>query len=319
MKMRRAIYGMMLIAIVAVGCGKKDATRTVSGEVEARQIDVASKIPARMDSVLVHEGETVIKGQTLACLDSPEIIARIGQAQGAVDAAKSMLDMAQNGARVEDVEAAKQAYKAARAQYSLAEKSFGRIQSLFDKQSVPAQTRDEAQAKFDAAKAQMKAAEQIWSKARKGARKEEIATARGNYERAQQTLAEVQSLAQEVTVKAPISGEVEKRIVDPGEIVATGYPMLTLVDLNDIWITMYLTEDKMPSVQLGKEFTAIIPALGNKEATFKVDFINPAGEFATRKAVKEQDGFDLKSFEIHLRPVQPVPGLRPGMSARIVL
>jgi len=310
---------MLLTAIYFAGCGSSRGRDVVSGEVEARQIDVASKIPARVDTILVREGDEVSKGQVLARLASPEVMARLGQAQGAVDAAKSLLEMAQNGARSEDIEAARQAFEAAQAQFTLAEKSYHRIEGLYEKQSVSSQTYDETLAKYNAAQAQMNAAEQVWKKAQRGARKEEIEAARGNYQRALETLAEVQALAAEVDVKAPQAGEIEKRVADPGEVIAAGYPLFTLVDLSDVWITLYLTEDKMPQVSMGKELSADIPALALKGVPFRVDFINPAGEFATRKAVREQDSFDLKSFEVHLRPVNPVPGLRAGMSARISL
>ncbi|MDY0150893.1 MAG: efflux RND transporter periplasmic adaptor subunit [Candidatus Cloacimonas sp.] len=310
---------MLIAAIIMISCEKNTPTNVVSGEVEVREVDIASKIPARIDTIMVREGESVVNGQILARLASPEIEAKIGQAKAAAEAAKALLEMAIKGARAEDIEAAKQTYEAAKAQYNLADNTLQRISGLYDKKSVTSQTYDETKAKYDAAKAQMNAAEQIWLKARKGARAEEINAARDNFNRANQSLAEVLAMAAEIEVKAPQSGEIEKQIAEPGEVIAAGYPIITLVDLNDAWITLYLTEDKMPGIFMGRELKADIPALGKKQAAFKVDFISAAGDFATRKAVKEQDGFDLKSFEIHLRPLQPVQGLRAGMSARIAL
>jgi HlyD family secretion protein len=311
---------LVLVAGLFFACrGGHGAARVVSGEIEARQIDVASKIPARVDTILVREGESVLKGQVIARLASPELEARIGQAQAAVDAAKAMLDLARHGARAEDKEAARQNFEAAKAQADLAKTSFKRIRNLYEKCSVTRQTFDETKAKRDAATAQMNAAQQLYDKAVNGARREEIETARGNYDRACQALAEVQVMADEREVKAPQSGEIEKRVADPGEVIAAGYPLLTLVDLNDVWITLYLTEDQLPGVAVGHEYKAQIPALGLKDVAFKVDFVNPAGEFATKRAMREQDGFDLKTFEIHLRPVKPVPGLRAGMSVRVTL
>lgn len=291
----------------------------ISGEADATQIDIASKIPGRIDSVLVKRGQGVTKGQILAVMISPEIKAKYEQAQNAVMSAKAIYDMAENGARKQDIKAAQEMYLAAKAQFDFAEKSFSRIKSLYAKNSISRQTYEETEAKYLGAKAQMLAAQQKSEMAKEGARSEEIEAARGNYERALAALKEVESYLSETSIKAPQSGEISNVIADPGEVIASGYPLITLLDLNDSWLVFYVTEDKLPLIKMNKEFKIKIPALGKEEYLFKVSYISSVADFATKKATIETGGLDLKSFEIHLTAVNPVSDLRPGMSVYLRL
>ncbi|HNX00773.1 MAG TPA: efflux RND transporter periplasmic adaptor subunit [Candidatus Cloacimonadota bacterium] len=291
----------------------------ILGEIDATQVDVSSKIPGRIDSIYVEKGDSVTKGQVLARLHSPEIEAKVEQAKDAVESAKAMLNMALNGARPQDVKAAYDMYTAAKAQADFATKSYQRMKALVDKKSISKQAFDEMEAKYLAAKAQEEAAYEKWNMAKEGARKEEIEAARGNYERAVNTLKESQSYLDEITIKAPQNGEVDNLISDAGEMVAAGYPILSIVDLEKCWIVVYVSEDKLPYLKKGNEIKAEIPAIGKKGIPFVVSYISPVADFATKKATSEQGSFDLKSFQIQLTPLQPVDGLRPGMSARLTI
>lgn len=291
----------------------------VLGEIDAAQIDISSKIPGRIDSIFVEKGMDVAKGQVLARLKSPEIEAKVEQARDAVESAKALYDMARNGARPQDVKAAKDLYTAAKAQADFASKSYARMKVLVDKKSISRQAFDDVEAKYLAAKAQEEAAYQKWSMAREGAREEEIRAAKGNYERALNTLRESQSYLDEITIKAPQDGEIDNLIADPGEMVAAGYPILSIVDLDKCWVVVYASEDLLPKFKKGSTIKAEIPALGQKGIPFEVSYISPVADFATKKATSEQGSFDLKSFQIQLTPSQAVEGLRPGMSVRLTL
>jgi HlyD family secretion protein len=210
-------------------------------------------------------------------------------------------------------------YLAAKAQFDFAEKSFQRIKSLYEKNSISRQIYDETEAKYLGAKAQMIAAQQKADMAKEGARSEEIEAAKGNYDRALNALKEVQSYLDETSVKSPVSGEISNIIADPGEVIASGYPLITVTDLSDIWLVIYVTEDKLQNIQMHKEFKVNIPAVSKNDFLFKVAYINPMADFATKKATVETGGTDLKSFEIHLTPVNTIPELRPGMSAYLKL
>jgi HlyD family secretion protein len=312
---------IVLIGIVAFYFVKiiHPSPQYLLGEVDATQVDISSKIPGRIDSIFVEKGMTVEKGQVLVRLHSPEIEAKVAQANDAVISAKALLDMAMNGARSQDIKAAYELYEAAKAQADFAAKSYNRMKVLVEKKSISKQAFDEIESKYLAAKAQEEAARQKWNMAKEGARKEEIQAAQGNYERAVNTLKESQSYLDEVTIKAPQAGEIDNLIADQGEMVAAGYPVLSIVDLNSCWIVVYVSEDRLPLFRKGAEIMAEIPAIGKKSLPFTVSYISPVADFATKKATSEQGSFDLKSFQVQLTPKEPIEGLRPGMSARLKL
>ncbi len=313
--------GILVISLILIIFTVKSKSKAVviSGEVDATQIDVSSKIPGRISNILVKRGDTVQKDQVLATILSPEMQAKLDQAKGAVESAKAMYQMAQKGARIQDKKAAYEMYEAAKAQHDFAEKTYNRMKSLYEKKSISKQTLDEVESKYLGAKSQMIAAQQKSDMAKEGARVEEIEAAKGNYDRALNALKEVESYMQELTVKSPVAGEISSIIADPGEVVAAGFPLITVTDLNDIWVVVYITEDLMPHVKKGSKFEVEIPALGKDKYSFQVKFISPMADFATKKATVETGGFDLKSFEVHLVPLKAIPDLRPGMTARIVV
>ena len=136
-------------------------------------------------------------------------------------------------------------------------------------------------------------------------------------DRAEGAIREVESFINETAIYAPADGEVSNIIAESGELVAAGYPVVTLVKLDDSWITFNLREDMLAFIHMGSTFTAKFPALGNKEILLKVTYINVLGSFATWNATKTTGDFDMKTFEVHAMPVNKVEGLRPGMSALV--
>jgi len=289
----------------------------VQGEVDATQIRVASKVVGRIDSLLVHKGDAVKKGSLLFILSSPEINARLEQANAALQGAIAQSAKAQTGAEKEDIEAAYNMYMKAQAAYELAEKTNTRILNLYKEGVVPAQKRDEAEAQLKAAHETANAARETWTKAKKGTRIEDKEAAKAMVDRAEGAINEVKTFLDETKITAPFDGEVSDIIAETGELVSAGYPVVTLVDLRDCWVTFNLREDLLASIKMGSEFDARFPALGNKEVRLKVTYIHPLGNFATWNATKTSGDFDMKTFEVHARPVTVVEGLRPGMSALV--
>lgn len=310
---------VLIAAIVLLGKDTTEKELVITGIVETNEIDVASKIPGRIDTVYVEEGDIVKKGQILARLESKEMDAKLEQARGVMEAAQSKMDMAHNGARPEEKEATEKLYFQAQHQYELAEKTWTRIQSLFKDQVISSQEKDQVEFQYKAAKEQMEAARAKYEMVKKGARSEEIFGANALYYQAQNTYNEAMAYHSELELISPISGEVSKKISDPGEIIASGYPLFTLINPKDIWIVLQIREDQMASVKKGKIFQGRVPALGNRLLDFKVTYIAPMAEFATWKATNQKGDFDLKTFEIHLRPNQQADDLRPGMTVNIKL
>ncbi len=310
---------MIIILIILIVRHHKPRVDIISGEIDARQIDVSSKLAGRMDSLFVHEGQCVKRGDVLAMMISPEMQAKYDQAVSAVASAKAMYDMALNGARQQDIQSAFELYTAAKARYDLMQKTYVRMQSLLAKKTITLQSFDETQAKLDGSKAEMDAAKAQWDKAKQGARMEEIAAAKGNYDRANNTLKEVRSYLNETYITAPINGEIDNIVIDPGEMVAAGYPVVSMIDLIDSWVSVYIPETKLREFTMGSVHQVNIPALGLKSIHCKVTYISVMADFATKKATNDNGSFDLKSFELHLVPTSHIDNLRPGMSAQIEL
>ncbi|HEX2961805.1 MAG: HlyD family secretion protein [Bacteroidota bacterium] len=313
-----AVIAIIAVSVLVANSVNKEEN-IITGIVESTQVDVASKIPGRVDTVFVSEGDMVHKGQILARLESKEMDAKLGQARGLVDAAKSKVQMAHNGARPEEKQAAERLYFQAKAQYELANKTWTRIQSLFRDGVISAQEKDQSEFQFKAAKEQMEAAKARLDMVNKGARLEEISGAEALYFQAQNTYNEAQAYHEELNLVSPITGELSKKITNPGEIIASGYPLFTVMDPSDTWVVLQVREDKMSSIKKGSVFYGKVPALGNRKLQFEVSYISPMAEFATWKPTNQKGEFDLKTFEIRLRSKSQVKDLRPGMTVNIIM
>lgn len=312
----------LLIAIIAAlvliikSLGKEEYV--ITGIVETTEIDVASKIPGRIDSIFVKEGDSVKHGDFLAKLESKEMDAKVEQARGMMEAARAKMQMAQNGARKEEKEATEKLYNQAKYQFEYAQKTWTRFQSLYKDKVISTQERDEVEFKFNAAKEQMEAAKARYDMVMKGARPEEIEAAQSLFHQAENGYNEAVAYHKELCIKAPADGEISKRISDPGEVINSGYPIFTILQPSDSYVVLQIREDKMKDIQKGKIFIGKIPAL-NRTEEFEVTYIAPMGDFATWKPTNQKGEFDLKTFEIHLRNRNQINGFRPGMTVNISL
>ena len=309
---------ILAAVVVLVLQSAKPKVTVVTGMVETKEIDVASKIPGRVDSVLVQKGQRVHRGELLAHLESKEIDAKVAQAKAVMEAAKAKWDMARRGARPEEKEAVEKLYLQAKHQFEFARKTYERVQQVYKDSVISAQKMDEVTFKYNAAKEQMEAARAKYDMVLKGARKEQIRAAEALYRQAEGAYREALAYQKETRLVSPIDGIVQDLVADQGEIVAAGYPVITLIQPQDAWVVLQLREDQLKGIKLGDVFKGTIPAL-DKQVDFKVDYIASMADFATWKATNQKGDFDLKTFEIHLRPLKPVQGLRAGMTVRVEL
>lgn len=291
----------------------------LQGEVEAKQFSIASKVPGRIQEIAVTKGQKVKTGDFIFSIDSPEIDAKLAEAHAARSAASAQSRKAQNGAQEEDIAAAYSVYVKAEAAAQFGEKTFARILNLFNEGVVPEQQRDEAETKMKAARESANAAKAVWQKAEKGAREEDKAAAAALVKRADAAIEQVEAYLAETTINAISDGEVSGINVEHGELVPTGFPVVTVLDLDNIWVTLFVREDFLKYFTMGNTFEAQLPGLDNKTFEFKVSYISPTGSFARWNATKTSGEFDLKSFEIEARPVKKIEGLRPGMSVVVTL
>ena len=310
-----AVIGFIaVVAIVAlIGYLTFDRpTNEIEGEVEVSEYRVSSKVPGRILELRVKEGDFVHVGDTLAILDAPEVLAKRSQAQSAEDAAAAISEMAQNGARQQQIQGAYQLWQQAKAGADVAKKTYDRVQRLFDEGVMTAQKRDEALAAYKAMEAQEKAAKSQYDMATAGARSEEKKAA-AQVNRARGAVQEVASYIRETVQTAQMEGEVSNIYPKVGELVGTGSPIMTIAMMDDVWGTFNVREDELNGMKTGTEFTAFIPAF-NKEIKMKVFYLKDQGSFAVWKATKANGQYDLKTFEVKARPTEKFDGLRPGMS-----
>ena len=315
--MMLAFITLLLVTAVVAVVGffiLKPDKEVIQGQAEATEIRISGKVPGRIESYRVEEGQSVKAGDTLAILDSPEIAAKLMQAQAAETAAQAQNRKAIKGARVEQITTAYEMWQKAKAGLEIAEKSYQRLQNLFDKGVVTAQKRDEAEANLHAMKATEKAAFSQYNMAKNGAEREDKLAAEAMVDRAKGAVAEVESYLQETVLTAPSDGEVSEIFPKQGELVGTGAPVMHLIDLTNMWVSFNVREDLLSSFKMGSEFTAFVPALDSREITLKVTYLKDMGTYAAWKATKTTGQYDLKTFEVRAKPVEHVVGLRPGMS-----
>ncbi|MBR2185381.1 MAG: HlyD family efflux transporter periplasmic adaptor subunit [Prevotella sp.] len=301
------IVGM--IGYFAIG---RDA-EIIQGQIDVEEYRVSSKVPSRVLQILVKEGDYVNVGDTLAILEAPELTAKATQAQGAIDVATALSNMANNGARKEQIQGAYELWQQAKAAKEIAEKSYNRVQRLFDEGVMTAQKRDEALAMYKASEAQEKAAKSQYDMAVNGARAEEKAAAQGQVKAFSGQMDEVKVYEKETIQIAPIAGEVSTIYPKVGELLGSGSPIMTISIMDDLWGAFNMREDQLKGLKKGDTFTAYLPAF-DKEIEMKVSSIKDQGSYATWKATKSNGQFDMKTFEVKARPTKKFDGLRPGMS-----
>jgi HlyD family secretion protein len=289
----------------------------VQGETDATHVDISPKVSGRVDSIYVREGDMVRRGQLLATLDGAEIRARAEQAHAARDAAQAARDRALRGYRPEEIRSARDNYRRAQAVEAIAETTFARYDRLTSEGVISTQKRDEAEASYRTAREATSAAKAQYELVRSGVRAEDRAAAIADLRKAEGVVAEATSYVEDNTLRSSVNGQVMVKVVEQGELVSPGLPVLTIVDLSDQWITVNLREDRLAGLKVGDTLTAVIPALGPGRLRFAVYYISPLGSFATWRATRETGGFDVRTFEVRARPPRPIDGLRPGMSALI--
>ena len=304
---------VIVVAVIGFVCFGNNDENVIQGEVEVSEYRVSSKLPGRIAEICVTEGDFVHKGDTLAILDVPEVEAQKRAAEATQDAAKAVSDMADNGARKEQIQAAYQLWQQAVAASDIAEKTYKRLQNLYNEGVISAQKRDEAFAAYKATQAQVLAAKSQYDMAKSGARNEERKAASDQANAAKNATDVVKSLLRETVQIATADGEVSEIFPKVGELVGLGSPIMSISEMNDMWGTFNIREDQLNGMKVGDTFKAYCPAF-DKEIEMKVYHIKDQGSFAVWKATKTNGQYDIKTFELKARPSKPVEGLRPGMT-----
>lgn len=309
-----AAVACLLVLGVGFWMGTHPSEEPLYGIMQAKTVDVAAKVTGRVETLPVHEGDTVSAGQLLMTLDIPEVEAKLKEVEALKSAATARQSLVDEGARPQEIRAAKAQMQRAQAGQELAQKTFNRVHALYREGLISKQKHDEALAQKKSADELLAAAKEQYDIALTGARTQEKQAATALTAQATGGVEQVESLVKEKNVTSPIASEISRIYVEIGEVAAAGLPLATLVDLSDQWAVFNIREDDMPKITKGAVLSAEIPALNAKNVQFKVYFINPRGDYATWRATRQSSGYDLRTFEVRARPVQPVSDLRPGMS-----
>ena len=313
-----AVTTIAVIVIIAAAGYWLERTEPIiiQGTMECTTYRASSKIAGRIVEMNLHEGQRVIKGELLYTLSTPELDAKLQQAEAAKSAATALDQKVLAGARKQQIEEARNLWQKAQAGRVLAQRTFERIKTLYTDGVIAAQKYDEAEANYQAATATEAATKAQYELAVAGASREDKRAAMAQVEQAAGAVSEVESYIQDARVYAPISGEISTIIAERGELVGSGYPVVSIIDTSDMWVTFNIKETLLPKIRVGNYITAYVPALDH-DVELEIRYISVQADFATWSATRTQGGFDIRTFAVKAYPTHNADGLRPGMSVLV--
>lgn len=316
-------FVVILLAVVIVSAvgiiAMSNKPVILQGQIEADEIRISGKLPGRIDTFLVREGQNVKMGDTLVVINSPEARAKYQQVNALEDIAKFQNKKIDDGTRQQIVRSVEELWNKAKSDLQLAKVTYDRIQVLYKDSVVTSQRKDEVEAMYKAALAAERAAHQQYLLVKDGAQKEDKESARSLVSAARSTVDEVEALLTDAHLTAPEDGLISTIYPKRGELVGAGTPIMSLVVLSDCHVVLNVREDYMHYFRMNENFMGDVPALGAENIEFKINYISPLGSFATWRSTKQTGSYDMKTFEIHALPVTPMDELRPGMSVLVNL
>jgi HlyD family secretion protein len=285
----------------------------IEGRMEALSYHASSKVAGRIEQLFVDEGDWVESGELLYVISTPELDAKLMQVDALRTQAEALNEEVEKGARIEQLEALQGVVRGAEAGRILAEESFRRVEELYGKGVVPRQQYDEALANLNAMSASESAARAEYNLALAGATREQREAVWAKVTQAQGAVDELTAYIADRYVYAPASGRVTNIIAHEGELVGTGYPVVTILDVDNCWATFNIREDNIHGIDVGDRFTAYLPAL-DTDMEFEIYYIASEADFATWNSTRAKGGYDLRTFEVRARPINAKQTPLPGMS-----
>ena len=245
----------------------------IEGQADATAVRISGKLPGRVVDLYVEEGDMVKAGDTLVHIHSSLADAKLVQAMGMETAAKAMNRKVDAGTRSQIIQSAYDLWQQARSAESITKKTYDRMQTLYSEGVMSEQKRDEAKAAYDAAVAASSAAKSQYELAKQGAQSEDKESAAAMVDVAKGGVGEVQALLEDQYLTAPCDGQIDVVYPHVGELVSLGAPIMSLLKIQDKWITFNVREEYLQDMTLGKEIEVMIPALGRKETKAKIYYI----------------------------------------------
>ncbi|MGB2603567.1 MAG: efflux RND transporter periplasmic adaptor subunit [Candidatus Sulfotelmatobacter sp.] len=287
---------------------------TLSGNIEAHESLVSFKVQGRIVDLPVEEGERVEPGALLARLDDADYRQKVRIGEATVHVRESSLALMLAGTREQEVNASEQTMINAQADLDEKKLDYDRAQRLFSKDELSTQDRDLANTAVKRAEATFRAAQQRYNEAVEGSRKEDIAIARANLKQADADLGLSRVNLDYTTLRAPSAGVITVREAELGEVVIPGTPVVTLADLNHIWLRAYIAETDLGRIRWGQEATITTDTYPGKQYRGRISFISSSAEFTPKSVQTYKERITLV-YRIKIDIDNPSYELKPGMPA----
>ncbi len=311
--MKWTLSSIVAMGTVLMGCGFNQNKPDGSGTIECTQVQVAPQVAGRIWSLLPQEGMTLKKGDLVAQLDPTDYQLKRDEARAALAQAQAQLELMLAGSRDEDVQRAREQVREAKAAASAAEADRRRIEQVFARKSATQKQMDDAKAQADRTAAALAGTEQNLAKLLTGNRKEEIRVAQGGVDLAKAKLAQMEKAIADCTVVSPMAGVVTTRSRENGEMVAVGTTLITLSRLDEVWLSIYVPEDRLGRVKLGQAAQVRIDG-DRKLYSGTVTFVSPEAEFTPRNAQTPDERSKLV-YRAKITLQNPEGIFKPGMPA----
>ena len=291
-----------------------EAPVSVTGTIEATQVDVSVKITGRILERLVNEGDKVTRGQPLVRLDDSELAADVRRLEASLRSAQATLRDLEKGARPQEIEDARAAVSSAEATRSMTEREFQRNDKLFKQNLIAAQDVDRARQAFDVARAQERSAREKLALLLEGSRPDQIDAARWQVSQAESALVQAQSRLREAMVVSPIDGVVLRKNLEAGETANPGVPILTLVNPKDVWLRAYVPETEVGRLKVGDTAKLRVDAFPDRVFSGRLTEIGSEAEYTPRNVQTKKERVNLV-FRIKIQIDNPQGILKPGLPA----
>ncbi len=317
---RSLMFGLIAIVVVTLLLAiigfvfMREPDEIIEGQADATSVRISGKLPGRVVELMVSEGDMVKSGDTLVHIHSSLAEAKLMQAEAMENVAAAQNQKVDAGTRSQIIQAAAELVAQAKAGATITRKTYDRMQRLFEQGVISEQKRDEAKAAYDAAVAAQQAAESQLSLARSGAQKEDKESAAALVTAARGGVAEVESMLEDQYLTAPCDGQIDQIYPQPGELVSLGAPIMSLLKIDDKWVTFNVREELLSQMKLGDSITVEIPALDRMSAKARIYYVRDMGSYATWRATKATGDWDSRTFEVKARTTDQIPDLRPGMT-----
>jgi len=290
----------------------------LSGNIEAHESLVSFKVSGRIVVLPVEEGMTLKSGDLLARLDSDDYRQQVAEDESTLRVRDRQLALGQAGSRAQDIEAARLAVLDAQADLEQKKKDYARYQALYEKDEIPAQTRDSAATSVTRAQAAYDRAQQIYNELVEGTRKEELAVEHSNVQQADQNLRMSRIRLAYTVLRAPFNGVVLVRQAELGEVVSPGAPIVTLADLDHLWLRVYVPETDLGKVHWGQAVEVRTDTFPDRVYHGRISFISSEAEFTPKTVQTEKERVTLV-YRVKVDVENPNRELKPGMPADAII